>query len=165
VDAGDQLWSTEVDYSVVLVPIIRRSLAALAAVFLLQLMLLGSGTLCSMHGDTPRGAGLAHASHRMDHGMATPSATAGSQRGGVANADDAGTPTSPVECTGTGQHDGCHLPFAPGQCSSMTACDITATPAALVAASLTVHRAAPVPSSARRHAGPTFAPELPPPRV
>ena len=84
----------------------------------------------------------------------------------VANADDHGAPMSPVHCAGTGHNDGCRLPFAPGQCSSMSACDISATPVGTIAASTYLHTIAlELPSLALEHSGPTFAPELPPPRA
>ena len=41
---------------------------------------------------------------------------------------DASGPRSPQDCGGWGQHDACGLPWAPGQCSSMTTCDVSAMP-------------------------------------
>lgn len=140
--------------------LVRRSFAALSGVFLLQLMLLGSGTLCAMH-----------------HGLAGPGAPnhamvlAGAahqtrlHESAVGNAGESGTPMSPMDCNGRG-NEGCRLPFAPGQCSSVTTCDVSATPAAAVGVSGYVHVAAlELPSLAFAHSGPTFAPELPPPRA
>lgn len=138
-----------------------RSFATLSGLLLLQLMLLGSGTLCTMHGgegaDGTTGNAMTMA--RMAHQTS-------SHGSSVASSDDDNSPMSPADCNRPGDHDGCRLPFAPGQCSSMTACDISATLAETVGMSAYVRtNALAVPSQALTHAGPTFAPELPPPRA
>ena len=122
--------------------LVRRSLGALAGLSLLQLTLLGSGTLCALrHGGANSDTGV----HAM-RGMA----------GMVAE--------SPADCGS--QHDGCGLPWAPGQCSSMTTCQMSANPAASGVASVTMRVVAlDLPSAALIHSGPTFAPDLPPPRA
>lgn len=137
----------------------RRSLAALAGLFLLQLTLLGSGTLCAMrHVDAPSDA-RAHAMHDMG-GMSA----ASPQRTGAISASDASG--SPVDCGGPAQGNGCRLPWAPGQCSSMTTCGMSATLGASIVVATTPAIAAPALSSpAGMKSGPTFAPELPPPRA
>jgi len=66
---------------------------------------------------------------------------------------------------GMGNQDGCGVPWAPGQCLSMTACAMSATPAARSVESLTIRDVLELPSPALLHSGPTFAPELPPPRA
>lgn len=140
-------------------PFVRRSFAGLSGLFLLQLLLLGSGTLCAMH-DALTGDGASPRTMQMV-GMGHQT---GSHASVASGADDSSAPTGPVGCTGG--RDGCGLPFAPGQCSSMTTCGISAKPAAAIAATVYVSIVAPeLPSPSLGHAGPTFAPELPPPRV
>ena len=139
----------------------RRSFAALSGLFLLQLMLLGSGTLCATHHDLARAA-------MPNHAMALAGMThqTSSHASALTNAGESNTPMSPVDCNGTGGHDGCRLPFAPGQCSSVTTCDVSATPAAAIAVTAYSHGVTlELPSPALGHSGPTFAPELPPPRA
>lgn len=144
-------------------PFVRRSLAALSGIFLLQLTLLGSGTLCAVHVSATENDASARAMHQMVGMSATESAT---QPNAVAMTTNASDPTNPVDCNGPRQHGGCRLPFAPGQCSSMTACDVSATPAAMVARIALTRAIAPALSApALAHSGPTFAPELPPPRA
>ena len=140
-------------------PFVRRSLAALSGLFLLQLLLLGSGTLCAMHHAASRdNADAMHGMSGMSSGPAT--------RASVSAMPQAERPINPTDCGGMGEHGGCGLPWAPGQCSSMTACDVSATPAASIVASGTVPaRAFELPSPALIHSGPIFAPELPPPRA
>ena len=133
---------------------VRRSLAALSGLFLLQLLLLGSGTLCAMQRQSSSG-------HVMQ--MAGMARETGSHESSVASADEADGSLSPAE---TGDHDGCRVPLAPGQCTSMSACSISATLSESEAASLPVKAVAlAAPTPARVYSGPTFAPELPPPRV
>jgi hypothetical protein len=125
-----------------------------------QLTLLGSGTLCAMH----QGAARIDSSAHTMHGMQAMSSATTTPAPGTAMSEVSG-PASPVDCTGLGEHDGCRLPWAPGQCSTMTACDISATPASIVAFATTRGVALTVSLPALIHSGPTFAPELPPPRV
>ena len=140
---------------------VHRSLAALSAVFLLQLSLLGSGTLCAMHHGAARDNADAHAMHGMS-GMSSGPAT----RASVSAVPEAESPSNPTDCGGMGEHGGCGLPWAPGQCSSMTACDVSATPAASIVASVTMPvMAFELPTPALIHSGPIFATELPTPRV
>ena len=140
--------------------LVRRSFAALSGLFLLQLSLLGSGTLCALHHSAARNDAGAHAMHDMT-GMSSAAAT----RASVSAIPDADSPKAPGDCGGMGRRDGCGLPWAPGQCSSMTACDISATPAASIMASVTTGvMALELPTPSLIHSGPTFAPELPPPR-
>lgn len=153
--------STNLNIQVLVMPLVRRSFAALSGLFLMQLMLLGSGTLCALH------HGLAGAS-AVNHAIAISGMAhqTGSHESLVTKAGESSTPMSPVDCGGSGGHDDCRLPFAPGQCSSVTTCDVSATPAAAIAAPAYVHVVAlELPSPALGHSGPTFAPELPPPRV
>ena len=141
--------------------LLRRSFAALAGLFLLQLTLLGSGTLCATHYGDARSDATVHAMG----GMREMSRVTVAQRS-VSAISDASGPRSPQDCGGLGQHDGCGLPWAPGQCSSMTACDVSAMPGMSAVASATSRVVTTKPlSSAVIHSGPSFAPELPPPRA
>lgn len=134
----------------------RRFAAALSGAFLLQLSLLGTGTLCAMeHGSPDPASPAAHASHA---GMRMGDAGAGTA------AHDAGAP--PARCDVAGSDDACGLPWAPGHCAAMTTCSATVAPAAQVAvqlASATI--AVELPEPALIHSGPSTAPELPPPRA
>lgn len=142
-------------------PLVRRSFAALSGLFLLQLMLLGSGTLCATHHGLARPGATNHAMAMGDLAHQTRS-----HESLVTKAGESSTPMSPADCGGSGGHDGCRLPFAPGSCSSVTTCDVTATPAAAIGAAAYVEVVAlEVPPPALGHSGPTFAPELPPPRA
>jgi len=139
---------------------VHRSFAALSGVFLLQLSLLGTGTLCALHPSEARNDAGLHAMHEMA-GMRSAVMTLTS----VAAISDADAPMSPADCGGMGNQDGCGVPWAPGQCLSMTACAMSATPAARSVESLTIRDVLELPSPALLHSGPTFAPELPPPRA
>lgn len=153
--------STNPTIRLFVMPLLRRSFAALSGLFLLQLMLLGSGTLCAMHHGLAR-AGVPNHAMAMS-GLAHQTRAHESL---VTKAGESNTPMSPVDCGGSGGHDDCRLPFAPGPCSSATTCDVSATPAAAIGASAYVHVVAlELPSPALGHSGPTFAPELPPPRA
>ena len=139
---------------------VHRSFAALSGLFLLQLSLLGTGTLCALHPSEARNDAGLHAMHEMA-GMRSAVMTLTS----VAAISDADAPMSPADCGGMGNQDGCGVPWAPGQCLSMTACAMSATPAARSVESLTIRDVLELPSPALLHSGPTFAPELPPPRA
>jgi hypothetical protein len=139
--------------------LVRRSVAALAGLFLLQLMLLGSGTACAMR-----------------HGIAGPSSAPRAQAGMrhqasshetvVVDSNDSSAPMDLTGCGETAHRDGCRLPFAPRQCSSMTTCDVNATLAAATNVFARVRpRALELPSPPRTYTDPSFAPELPPPRA
>lgn len=141
-------------------PFIRRSLATLTGLLLLQLMLLGSGTVCAMHD----GAVSTRASHAM-HQMPGMSGGTGSHQVVIAAAEQSNDSTNPTNC-GSGRSGGCDLPFPPGQCASMTACHLSANPTSVwVATSMARSLSLALPSPAAGHAGPSFAPELPPPRA
>jgi hypothetical protein len=113
---------------------VRRTLAVLSSLFLLQLTLLGSDTLCA----TGRGAiAVGGAGHSM-RGMA-----------GMAS----------------GHHD-CGLPWAPTQCTAMTTCGVAAAPAApMLASSAAPTTPVQIAAAEAGRSGPSFAPELPPPRA
>lgn len=139
---------------------VRRSFVALTGVFLLQLTLLGSGTLCAVQRGANDDVSAAHATHRMSGMMSSTSS-----RVSIPTVSDIDGPIK-SDCDGPGQHDGCSLPWAPGQCSSMTSCNVSATPVASIEASVTLRTTAQeLPAPALILSGPTFAPEIPPPRV
>lgn len=125
---------------------IRRIGAALSSILLLQLTLLGSGTLCAM----PSGA----ASAQM-HDM-----------GGMAGMtqSDAARPDAPPPSNHP--DDGCRLPWAPGQCATMTACTVAAMPAATIVVALGARPTiCELPMPAHLGSRPLSPPELPPPRA
>jgi hypothetical protein len=126
--------------------LLRRSATVLSGLLLLQLALLGSGTLCAMHRHATH---VSPAPHSM-HG---------------ATGDDA-MRMSPTDSNDKSQTEGCGLPWAPGQCASMTTCTVTVAQVASADVPIAV-RAAAVALRAPEmvHSGPTFAPELPPPRA
>jgi len=142
--------------------VIHRVSAVLSSALLLQLSLLGSGTACRMHdgramasmgGMSALDAGNAmHASHAAPR-AATMSAWNASSRMPLGTCGNTGAP--------------CDAPWTPGGCASMSAC---ATAVASLAASTplaptTARAAVQTAASARIPLGPTFAPDLPPPRV
>jgi hypothetical protein len=144
-------------------PFVRRTVAVLSSLFLLQLTLLGSGTLCAMH----HGAtGIDRAEHSMRGMAGIVASPTPSPESAVLAATDGNSSVSPSDYNGPTDHDGCRLPWAPGQCSSMTTCGVTVAPAALIVA-LSAPRTASVDIAAPElvRAGPSFAPELPPPRA
>ena len=62
--------------------------------------------------------------------------------------------------------DGCRLPWAPGQCGTMTACTIAAMPAATVTVALDARPViSDLPIPAEIGSRPATPPELPPPRA
>lgn len=125
--------------------LIRRFGAALSSILLLQLTLLGSGTLCAMP------TSVAARTHDM----------AGMPGMTQSQVDREQTPPPNDH-----PDDGCRLPWSPGQCATMTACSIAAMPAAPVIVALA---ACPVisdlPMPADLGSRPASAPELPPPRA
>src|SRR5690242_12965251 len=102
---------------------VHHSFAALCGLLLLQLSLLGSGTLC----DVRHGAAWNDADARAMHGMSGMS-SGPTTRAALSAIADADAPMSATDCAGMGNHDGCGLPWAPAQCLSMTACAMSATP-------------------------------------
>lgn len=143
--------------------ILRRSIATALGVLLLQLTLLGSGTLCAVQHVAAREGATAHEMLGMN---GTPAMHATSMASATATVTDAGRGPVNSDCGGPGPHDGCGLPWAPGQCSSMTTCDVSGTPARIGIFSDAGRLVAiNISASASAHAGPTFAPELPPPRA
>ena len=140
---------------------VHRSFAALCGISLLQLSLLGSGTLCAIQHSVARSNGAAHAMDDMT-GIRSSAAT----HAIVSAVPDENAPASAADCGGMSSHDGCDLPWAPGQCASMAACAMSAAPVVRSASFVTLRVVRiELPSPTLLHSGPTFAPELPPPRA
>ena len=124
--------------------LIRRIGAALSGILLLQLTLLGSGTLCAM----PSGAASMHDMGGMP-GMTQ------------SQADRRQTPPASSH-----PDDGCRLPSSPAQCATMTACSIAAMPAATVIVALDARPViSDLPIPVEIGSRPATPPELPPPRA
>jgi hypothetical protein len=136
---------------------VHRSFAALSGLFLLQFLLLGSGTLCAMQHGTLHQSASRHAMQMTGTAHQT-----NSHETIVTSADSDG-PVSPADASNS---DDCQVPIVPGQCASMSACNTSATPSETLTASLPEPTVGVVlPTPVRAHSGPTYAPELPPPRV
>lgn len=139
---------------------IRRLVAALSSLLLLQLTLLGSGTLCATHSG--------EASTTYAHDMASMAGTGQSDASASTTLATRALPSdgqqAPHPCGGA--EDGCGLPWAPGQCASMTSCSVTAAPPTIVAVQLERSQGVsylPEPGSIGSRAA--TPPELPPPRA
>ena len=140
--------------------LLRRFSAALAALLLLQLSLLGSGTLRAPHEMFRTSAASAHAMPPMP-GMVE------HQSGGATRAQQGdGTPSAPAGCDAKGGSHDCGLPWSSGACATMTACaTATALPSVTVAFDREGARNTELPDPALLRTGPATAPELPPPRA
>jgi hypothetical protein len=129
---------------------------------LLHLTLQASGSLCAMQ---------AHASHDsaahalrgddMDGMPLNANSTAA-----TVTATNVAAAAHSGDCHGPIPGDDCRSPWAPGHCSAMTACGVSAAIAAVAMAPTSARAIAHLsPSPELVHSGPTFAPELPPPRA
>lgn len=122
---------------------LRRLFAALSALALLQLLLLGSGTPCAMGSDGAAHGGMSGAAMAAMNGHSAYAA-----------------------CDASGPRDDCGLPWSAGQCAGMTNCMPTvASPAAVAVLAIAPHRARELPEPARITSSAAAAPELPPPRA
>jgi len=141
---------------------LRRLTAALSSVLLLQLSLLGSGTLCALQHSGGHG-GTDHASAGMA-AMAHGASGVGNAAAMEVAATEADTPVN--GCDTHALAGSCGGPWSAGTCSSMSSCasSQTATVAPLIAWAA---RAAAIgmPEPKTLHAAPAPAPELPPPRA
>ena len=142
----------------------RRSVAALSTVLLLQLSLLGSGTLCALrHAAAPSNPErLMEAMKGMSHETVTP---VGKHVSSVMNQAEPGSQDAGSGCPSS-DHEPCRGPWAPGTCASMGACAwsqiVSFEPTrGSVRNSSAATRIEPL----MLHAGPAFAPEIPPPRA
>ena len=142
---------------------LRRLSVALSGVLLLQLSLLGSGTLCALQ----HAAGSANMT-------GPPAPMAGMMMGtdtrGVHESVIIGPPdASKSPDGGCGDHqstDSCGGPWAPGPCTTMSSCTWSQSSSvvpALAAASAETDSNLPEPRVLQT--GPAIAPELPPPRA
>lgn len=127
---------------------LHRFAAVLSGILLLQLTLLGSGTLCGMRaGDRAVGGQMV--------AMANGAMPTHAQHDAPAKGCDA-APTS---------HD-CTSPAAPGTCAGMVSCATVAAPQVqLVAIATPRLTTIALPEPANVVSGPALAPELPPPRA
>jgi hypothetical protein len=142
--------------------LVRRLSAALSSVLLLQLSLLGSGSLCALQHPSGHVAmdGAAPGMRAMVHGAADGATVS------TVMAQPSDTPDPAGGCGGNGPASSCDGPWATGPCSSMASCAWSQS--AGVSSALTSARAeADVNHSQPRTlpAGPVVAPELPPPRA
>lgn len=147
--------------------LLHRVTAVFSSALLLQLSLLASGSLCRMQGDHGMSAEAMaamgepttnHASHGAPHGaqVSTPAA-----------ASDASLGIPSGACDTTGASKSCDAPWAPAGCASMATCvtAVSALDAPAISTSAIATVAVQVVRSADMPLGPTFAPELPPPRA
>jgi hypothetical protein len=146
--------------------LLHRLTAVLSSALLLQLSLLASGSLCRMQGEHGMSAeamaamGDAPANH-MSHG-----AQPRPQVSNAAAVSDASPDMSSGACD-TGVGKSCDAPWAPAGCASMATCvtAVSALDAAAISTSAIATIAVQVVRSADMPLGPTFPPELPPPRA
>lgn len=142
---------------------LRRLVAALSGALVLQLSLLASGTLCAIRGTgAMNDMSTSHAAHARH---STHAAVRGSSVRAPAQTDRSGS--TPAGCDASAPSEGCRLPWAPGQCASMTTCTVTAAPSVDAAPQLTVagELGANLPEPRSIHSGFASAPETPPPRA
>jgi hypothetical protein len=133
----------------------------LAALLLLQLTLLGSGTLRAFRE-------IADTSSASPHTMPSMPGMAEHQRatGALAQQDEGRSPSVPTGCDAEGGPHGCGLPWSSGSCAVMTACvNGAALPSIAAANDERTMSAGELPDPALLLAGAIAAPELPPPRA
>jgi hypothetical protein len=154
-------------YSMTRFSLLRRVTAVLSSALLLQLSLLASGSLCRMQGDHGMSAQEMaamtavpgeHMSHGAAHGARTSNAVAVS---------DASSGVPSGACDTNGASKSCDAPWAPAGCASMATCvtAVSALDATMFSTPAMATVAVRVARSAAMPLGPTFAPELPPPRA
>lgn len=143
----------------------RQSVAALSTVLLLQLSLVGSGTLCALrHGGALGGAepsmeGMTGMTHETAATVAGHSPMVTEQAGPASQDAESG-------CPSRGESEPCHGPWAPGTCASMNSCAWSqGVPFEPTFASADNDPGAAGPEPPMLHTGPAFAPEIPPPRA
>lgn len=142
----------------------RRITAALSGALLLQLSLLGSGTLCPMHWADGAAAAGAHA-HAMSHAAGADAMDHTSMARGAIGTRAAVAPDSPDGPCGAGHS--CNAPWTPGACSTTAGCGAAAAaPAAIrMVAAASSQTPIAVAAAVLLPRGPSYAPELPPPRA
>ena len=135
--------------------LVHRLTAVLSSALLLQLSLLSSGAPCPMHGHDLAEHGSSHM---------------GMTHVGMAAATVMGTGESPVpngRCDMNGSGRPCDSPWSSNGCAAMATCvvAVAASPAVMQLATHSFATASPRAPLASVPLGPSFAPELPPPRV
>lgn len=124
-------------------PSLRRCFALLSFLSLLQLTLLGSGTVCAMRGD-----GTSHG-QMSSAGMAAMSGHSAQAR-----------------CDVSGTGDDCGAPWSGAQCAGMATCAPTVVkPAAVAMVTTAPHHVLDLPEPASITSSAATSPELPPPRA
>lgn len=143
----------------------RQLVAAVSTVLLLQSSMQGSGTLCALWH-----TGVHHGAVSSMEGMTGMAGEAAApvvghavtdvNRGGLASEENApGCPTR-------GESQPCHGPWAPGTCASMSSCAWSqGIPFEATLASVGIDPGAAGLEPLTLHSGPTFAPDIPPPRA
>jgi hypothetical protein len=145
--------------------LLHRIVSVLSSALLLQLSLLSTGTLCRMHGDQAMSVGMSAPTGRTSHPSHAGMHAAHASNVATMSEASPGMPSGP--CDANGMSKSCDSPWAPTGCVSTTTC-VTAV-SALASSSWSGSEqgsgAVQVVSSADMPLGPTFAPELPPPRA
>lgn len=129
----------------------------MASLLLLQLSLLGSGTLCALRGDRAMGRGTGH------HAMVAPAQV--SRAAGMVSSmpQTTGNPGMPHGC---GMDGSCRAPWANGSCGAMGSCTVAVSaPSGTATSATTLSAAAELPELIRTVSDLTIAPEAPPPRA
>ena len=133
--------------------LLRRGVALLMSLLLAHVIVAGAAAACAMHGGQRTEAsahGVLHAAAEM-----TEAAESGS-------CDAPGAPSEPAAPT---SHSGCHLPWAPGSCASMTSCAASMVLVPRVALGTLAPVAPLAAESVSTPLGPATPPDLPPPRA
>ena len=143
---------------------LHRVTALLSGALLLQLLLLGAGRPCHMHGAhgvaASAGEAIASAAAHAGHGGSA------AQPRLVAGAHSAST-MSTSACDATISSSSCGAPWSPTGCASMSACAgmVTMTGAAYAASATPTTTGIRIAAALSVPLGPALAPELPPPRA
>lgn len=138
---------------------LSRLSAALSGVLLLQLSLLGSGTLCALQ----HAAGRSDSSAEMSGMAMGRGATAVHQAAVIAPTD--ASKSSDRGCGGRDAADSCGGPWAPGSCTTMSSCAWSQSTTVMPGLSTAnAESGGTLPEPKLLQAGPVIAPELPPPR-
>ena len=142
-----------------------RLTAVLSSVLLLQLSLRTSGALCGTHGSRASH----HPASMVMHEAGGNAAQSGRMQpmAHAAMANDDCSPSAP-RCDMNGGAPPCDAPWSGGGCSTMASCAGTIcalTPSRVAVTQPVILADAPALSRASAPAGPSIAPELPPPRA
>ena len=139
---------------------LKRITAAMAGILLLQLSLLGSGTLCTLRGGHPVGESMS--GHAMAASATTNTAAIMAWTSSQEAADVGLT-------NGTDYHgpdDSCCAPWANRACGAMSSCTLAVSaPSAIATSAATLSSAADLPALIQTLSDLKIAPEAPPPRA